>query len=733
MPLCFIEPQDAIRVIAESVGREARRQLLGELVRAWVDEIPESELASHYAKAVADLDEHDLSMLAAWHASLEVGHPIANKDFLVGAFPTLGREPPRGAEDRRRLPRRGGVRRGRGRGAGAGDACCPGSRASAATELAAECLELYCWDRLGSRQLDGGARLAISGDRLRRWSGSARRACRAPRAAAQLTSRSSTNTHASARQRRGARASARRSRGSGLRMPTNAESTTSSNSSSIGSLRAPQRLPLAHVVRAGSPAAARGRAASRSEREQRLVRPAARRISARRSRRSVDRRGRDLGSARAEQRRGTPRSVIWPRSSSNSGVLAARARERGAIAVPQRLQRDAGLRWSRANASISGGVSTPPKSRDDRPCGLTRGAARRSGPTPVRPSMLPAQERAVQPQRAELERRAAQRLARRAARVVVVLADPELQAGAELAARRRRTSWTAAAPDRTTTASRSPAPSTSAARDRRRRSWPAARARIAPSAPATASPSSSQRRHRARQRERVPVRAPHACPRWPSARRTLGAADARPAHAAELLVALQPPAGELRGGATAASRRRSSASAWRTRHVARAGAPSQRSKRTPPAAPSSRARRRPPRRPARPAATSPRSKSTASALARGGARRRRAPGRRARGRSSPAPGRRRRTSPHREAGPAQRAGAARPRRRSPCARRSGPIVAGRCRRRRSPGGRADRAHGARGRQPATDTIRLLRTRRISSRRMHARAWAGAAAAPRRCR
>ena len=44
MPLCFIEPQDAIRVIAESVGREARRQLLGELVRAWVDEIPEEEL-----------------------------------------------------------------------------------------------------------------------------------------------------------------------------------------------------------------------------------------------------------------------------------------------------------------------------------------------------------------------------------------------------------------------------------------------------------------------------------------------------------------------------------------------------------------------------------------------------------------------------------------------------------------------------------------------------------------
>ena len=39
MSLCFIEPQNAIRVIAESVGLEARRQLLGEIVRAWVDEM----------------------------------------------------------------------------------------------------------------------------------------------------------------------------------------------------------------------------------------------------------------------------------------------------------------------------------------------------------------------------------------------------------------------------------------------------------------------------------------------------------------------------------------------------------------------------------------------------------------------------------------------------------------------------------------------------------------------
>ena len=90
MPLCFIEPQDAIRVIAESVGREARRQLVGEVVRAWVDDIPDQELSVHYAKAIADLDEDDLHLLAAWHASLEVGQPIPNTEFLVGVFPSDG-------------------------------------------------------------------------------------------------------------------------------------------------------------------------------------------------------------------------------------------------------------------------------------------------------------------------------------------------------------------------------------------------------------------------------------------------------------------------------------------------------------------------------------------------------------------------------------------------------------------------------------------------------------------
>ena len=148
MALCFIEPQDAIRVIAESVGREARRQLLGELVRAWVDEIPEQELASHYAKAVADLDEHDLSMLAAWHASLEVGHPIPNRDFLVNVFATLG--------DNRReaLKIAAGFRGDEAFDAGVAEeqaleTVLPHLSRKRATELASECLELYLWDRLG--------------------------------------------------------------------------------------------------------------------------------------------------------------------------------------------------------------------------------------------------------------------------------------------------------------------------------------------------------------------------------------------------------------------------------------------------------------------------------------------------------------------------------------------------------------------------------------------------------
>jgi hypothetical protein len=149
MPLCFIEPQEAIRVIAESVGREARRQLLCEVVRAWVDEIPEDELLVHYAKAVDELDDDDLSILAAWHASLEVGQPIANKEFLLGAFGGLG-------EHRREALRiAAGFRGEEAFEAGiseeqALDTVLPWLSHVRLLELAAEAVELYCWDRLGS-------------------------------------------------------------------------------------------------------------------------------------------------------------------------------------------------------------------------------------------------------------------------------------------------------------------------------------------------------------------------------------------------------------------------------------------------------------------------------------------------------------------------------------------------------------------------------------------------------
>ena len=148
MPLCFIEPQNAIRVIAESIGREARRQLLGELVRSWVDDIPEQELSLHYAKAVANLGDDDLHLLAAWHASLEVGHPVPNTEFLVGVFPSLG-------ENRREALKIAASFRGEEAfEAGVGeeqafDTVLPWLSQERCVALARECLELYCWDRLG--------------------------------------------------------------------------------------------------------------------------------------------------------------------------------------------------------------------------------------------------------------------------------------------------------------------------------------------------------------------------------------------------------------------------------------------------------------------------------------------------------------------------------------------------------------------------------------------------------
>jgi hypothetical protein len=138
MSLCFVDPADAVRAIADSVGREARRQLLGEAVRAWVDEIPDSELEVHYAKAISELDEHDLSMLAAWHGSLEVGQPVPNRDFLMGAFGSLGDNRGEEAVD-------SGVTEEDALELVLGLLAPP-----RLMQLAVEAVELYIWDRAGS-------------------------------------------------------------------------------------------------------------------------------------------------------------------------------------------------------------------------------------------------------------------------------------------------------------------------------------------------------------------------------------------------------------------------------------------------------------------------------------------------------------------------------------------------------------------------------------------------------
>jgi hypothetical protein len=149
VPLCFIEPQDAIRVIADSVGREARRQLVDDVLHAWIDDLPEQELGTHYARAIAELDEEDLHLLAAWHASLEVGHPVPNTEFLTGVFPSLG--------ENRREALKIAVRfqgeepsRARPSEEQALERLLPGLSRARLVELAHECIGLYVWDRLGA-------------------------------------------------------------------------------------------------------------------------------------------------------------------------------------------------------------------------------------------------------------------------------------------------------------------------------------------------------------------------------------------------------------------------------------------------------------------------------------------------------------------------------------------------------------------------------------------------------
>lgn len=150
MSLCFIEPQDAVRVVADSVGREARRQLVTEVVTAWVNSLPDSELPIHYAEAIRSLDENDLTVLAAWHASLEVGQPVANRDFLIGAYTGLDK-----GNRREALRIAAGFRSEEAFESGASDdemlgTVLPWLPPQQTMELAGEAMRIYVWDRIGS-------------------------------------------------------------------------------------------------------------------------------------------------------------------------------------------------------------------------------------------------------------------------------------------------------------------------------------------------------------------------------------------------------------------------------------------------------------------------------------------------------------------------------------------------------------------------------------------------------
>ncbi|HEX2702526.1 MAG TPA: hypothetical protein VHM72_03730 [Solirubrobacteraceae bacterium] len=80
----------AIQVMADALGRDSRRELVELVVGAWVDAIPEHELAANYAKALAGLKPDDLRDVAGWPGTAGVAVALANREFLLSAFAGLG-------------------------------------------------------------------------------------------------------------------------------------------------------------------------------------------------------------------------------------------------------------------------------------------------------------------------------------------------------------------------------------------------------------------------------------------------------------------------------------------------------------------------------------------------------------------------------------------------------------------------------------------------------------------
>ena len=118
------------------------------VVGAWVEVIPEHELADHYRKALAGLAPEDLRDVAGWGAC-GVAVAIPSREFLLGAFRSLG-------EGRREALRQAACLRG----ISAFDAgvselqvlttVLPCLTRAQLTALARDATELYITDRLGT-------------------------------------------------------------------------------------------------------------------------------------------------------------------------------------------------------------------------------------------------------------------------------------------------------------------------------------------------------------------------------------------------------------------------------------------------------------------------------------------------------------------------------------------------------------------------------------------------------
>jgi hypothetical protein len=147
--LRIVDPARAIHAIACAVGRDARRELVDLVVTAWVDAIPEHELAGHYRKALSGLAPEDLRELAGWPGTRGVAVAIPSREFLLGAFGSLG------AARRDALRSAACLRGCAAFDAGVSerqvlDTVLPCLSRGQLTRLAREATELYLTDRLGT-------------------------------------------------------------------------------------------------------------------------------------------------------------------------------------------------------------------------------------------------------------------------------------------------------------------------------------------------------------------------------------------------------------------------------------------------------------------------------------------------------------------------------------------------------------------------------------------------------